>query len=59
MKAPPARVGQSAEAIRQSIVDPNDVISEGFAEGVMPPYSAVPEDQLDALVEYLVAETGG
>jgi cytochrome c oxidase subunit 2 len=51
--------GQSAEEIRQSIVDPNDVISEGFAEGVMPPYGAVPEDQLDALVEYLVTEAGG
>ncbi len=50
--------GQSAEAIRQSIVDPNAVISEGFAEGVMPPYGAVPEDQLEALVDYLATAVG-
>lgn len=50
--------GQSADQVSQSIVEPNAVISEGFSEGVMQAYTSLPDDQLDALVEYLLAEDG-
>lgn len=51
--------GQSADMIRDSIVNPNAVISEGYSEGVMPGYESLPEDQLDALVDYLVTSVEG
>jgi len=46
--------GQSADQVRQSLVDPNAVITEGFSEGIMPSFGSVPEDQLEPLIEYLV-----
>ncbi|NPA06563.1 MAG: cytochrome c [Chloroflexi bacterium] len=47
--------GMSAEEyIRQSIVDPNAYIVEGFPEGLMPSYSDLPPEQIDALVAYLM-----
>ena len=51
--------GQSAEQIRESIVRPDAVISEGFGPGIMIEYGQLPEDQLDALVEFLVTATDG
>ena len=51
--------GQSADQIRQSLVDPNAVIAEGFSEGIMPPFDTVPEDQLEPLIEYLVDSVAG
>ena len=51
--------GQSAEQIRESIVRPDAVISEGFGPGIMTEYGQLPEDQLDALVEFLVTATDG
>ncbi len=52
--------GQSADAIRTSIIDPADTISDGFPEGTMPSdYSDVlDETQLDILVEYLKTNAG-
>jgi hypothetical protein len=52
--------GQSADAIRTSIIDPGDTISEGFPDGTMPSdYSDVlDETQLDILVEYLQTNAG-
>lgn len=51
--------GQDAAAIKQSIVEPNAKVSEGFAEGIMPPnYGEVLTPQeIDALVTYLAQAT--
>jgi hypothetical protein len=50
----------SEEEIRQSIVDPNATIEEGFSPGVMPVGfgDSLSGEQLDTLVEYL-AEVAG
>ena len=45
--------GQSVDQVRQSLVDPNAVITEGFAEGIMPSFGDVPPDQLEPLIEYM------
>ena len=47
--------GMSAEDIRESIVDPNAEIEEGFAPNIMPGNfgQTIPKDRLDALVDYL------
>jgi cytochrome c oxidase subunit 2 len=51
--------GQDAEAIRESIVDPEAQISEGFSGGLMPNYGqSLSEEQVDALVEYLTEVSG-
>jgi cytochrome c oxidase subunit 2 len=50
--------GQSAEAIRESLVDPGAVISEGFSGG-MPPFDNLSDEELDALVEYLITSVEG
>ena len=48
------------EFVRESIVNPNAYVEPGYARGVMPPYDQLPEQQLDALVEFLVdASRGG
>ena len=50
------------EFVRESIVSPDAYIEPGFSEGVMPQtYDELAEEQLDALVQYLVqqAEDGG
>jgi cytochrome c oxidase subunit II len=56
-----ARAGQPLEEfIRESIVDPDGYIERGFARGVMPrTYADLPDQQLDALVQYLVQQSGG
>ncbi len=47
--------GMSAEEyIRQSIVDPNAYTVEGFPEGLMPAYSDLSPEQIDALVAFLM-----
>jgi cytochrome c oxidase subunit 2 len=52
--------GQSEEAVRESIVDPNAVISEGYQPDVMPPNfgETLSEEQLNALVAYLLEAAG-
>ena len=55
--------GQDAEMIMQSIQDPQSELSEGFEdqEGVMPVYdeNAIPEEDLQGLIDYLIESTGG
>ena len=53
--------GQSAAMIRESIVDPNKVITKGYGADIMPQtYSeTIPEEDLNALVTYLVESTKG
>jgi cytochrome c oxidase subunit II len=47
------------EFVRESIVNPDAYVEPGFAEDVMPEtYADLPEEQLDALVEYLVQQAG-
>ncbi len=49
-----------AEFVRQSIVDPNAVLADGYQEGVMPKTfgDTLTPDALDALVAYLSGEEG-
>jgi cytochrome c oxidase subunit 2 len=50
----------SEEHIRQSIEDPDADVTEGFAPGLMPRYGdSLSEEQVDALVEYLMEVKGG
>jgi cytochrome c oxidase subunit 2 len=43
------------EFVRESIVDPNEYVEPGFSANVMPAtYNELPEEQLDALVQYLI-----
>jgi cytochrome c oxidase subunit 2 len=47
------------EFVRESIVNPDAYVEPGFSEDVMPEtYADLPEQQLDALVEYLVQQAG-
>jgi cytochrome c oxidase subunit II len=49
----------SEEEIRQSIVDPDATIEEGFQPGLMPRYGdSLSEEQVDALVQYLQEVAG-
>jgi cytochrome c oxidase subunit 2 len=51
--------GQSEEEIRESIVDPEAQITEGFQPGLMPRYGdSLSEEQVDALVQYLTEVSG-
>jgi cytochrome c oxidase subunit 2 len=54
-------VGRDAEFVRQSIVDPDAVVAEGYQPGVMPKDfgDRLSQEQLDGLVEYLLASVGG
>jgi len=45
--------------IRTSITDPNAYIQKGYPRNVMPPFSSLPKDQLDALVQYLIQSSKG
>jgi cytochrome c oxidase subunit II len=45
--------------VRQSIVDPNAYVQPGFPQNLMPSFSTLPGDQLDALVTYLIASSKG
>jgi cytochrome c oxidase subunit 2 len=40
--------------IHDSIVDPNKYVQPGYHPNIMPPFSSLPKDQLDALVQYLI-----
>jgi cytochrome c oxidase subunit 2 len=53
--------GKDADFIRDSILDPDSEIAEGFQPGVMPKdYGETLSDaELDTLVKYLVEATGG
>ena len=48
-----------APFIKQSIVDPNAVITKGYQPGVMPGTfgTTIPATQLNALVAYIAANT--
>lgn len=50
-----------ADYVRQSIVDPNAVVVEGFQPGVMPQTfgDSLSSDELDALVAYVSGEEAG
>ena len=50
------RAGKPLQAfVRESIVQPDAYVEEGFTAGVMPKtYADLPEEQIDALVQYLV-----
>jgi cytochrome c oxidase subunit 2 len=51
--------GKSTAYIRQSIVDPNAVITPGYSAGIMPQNfkDTIPQSQLNALVSYLAQVT--
>jgi cytochrome c oxidase subunit II len=51
--------GQDEEFIRQSIVDPNAEIADGYQEGIMPPNygDTLSPEEVDALVTYLTEAT--
>jgi cytochrome c oxidase subunit 2 len=42
--------------VRESIVDPNASVVPGFPKNVMPPFSQLPKNELDALVQYLTTK---
>ncbi len=45
--------------VRESILDPNAYVARGYPPNVMPKtYTELPEDQLDALVQYLLKGQG-
>ena len=51
---------RSEAYIRESIVEPEADITEGFSPGLMPRYGdSLSEEQVDALVEYLMEVRGG
>jgi cytochrome c oxidase subunit 2 len=45
--------GKNAEYIRESIVNPNAEVAEGFPQGVMPSYDQLESKQLADLVAFL------
>jgi cytochrome c oxidase subunit 2 len=45
--------------VRESIVDPNAYVQPGFPKNLMPSFSTLPKDQLDALVTYLIDSSKG
>jgi cytochrome c oxidase subunit II len=50
----------SEEQIRQSIVEPDAEVTPGFQPGLMPRYGdSLSEEQVDALVQYLMEVKGG
>lgn len=56
-----ADAGQPLEEfVRESIVNPDAYVEPGFSDDVMPEtYADLPQNQLDALVDYLVQQAGG
>ena len=51
--------GLGEEELRQSIVEPDAEIAEGFSSGLMPRYGdSLSEEQVDALVQYLTEVAG-
>ena len=54
------QAGKPLEAfVKESIVDPNAYVQPGFPKNLMPPFSTLPKDQLDALVTYLIDSSKG
>ena len=54
------QAGKPLEAfVKESIVDPNAYVQPGFPKSVMPPFSTLPKDQLDALVKFLITSSKG
>jgi cytochrome c oxidase subunit 2 len=53
------RAGEPLEAfVRESIVDPDAYVEQGYERGVMPgTFADLPKEQLDALVKFLVDST--
>ena len=48
------RANQPVEQFTErSIVEPDDYVEQGYQPGVMPDYSKLSDDDLEALVEYL------
>ena len=49
-------VGKDAAYVKQSIIDPNAVIAQGYPSGVMPQdfEQQIPGKDLDALVQYIL-----
>ncbi len=48
------------EFVRESIVNPDAYVEPGFSDDLMPEtYDELPDEQLDALVDYLVQQAGG
>ena len=51
---------EPGDFVRESIVDPDAVVAEGYPAGVMPEtYGELPDEQVDALVQYLLEPTQG
>ena len=47
-----------AAYVRESILDPNALVAEGYAENLMPPLgAALGEAQVDALVKFILEAT--
>jgi mono/diheme cytochrome c family protein len=44
------------EYIRESILNPNVYTVDGYASGLMPSYSTLPEDQIEAMVQMLLLQ---
>ncbi len=45
-----------AAYVRESILDPNALLAEGYAENLMPPLgAALDEAQVDALVKFILS----
>jgi hypothetical protein len=46
--------------VRESIVNPNAYVEKGYPPNVMPQtFKSLPPDQLDALVQFLIASSKG
>jgi mono/diheme cytochrome c family protein len=50
--------GQSADFIREQIVDPNSDIAQGYPPDVMPAFADLPPEELDGLVAFLQSGEG-
>jgi cytochrome c oxidase subunit 2 len=51
------QAGKPLEAfVHESIVDPNAYVQPSYPKNVMPPFSQLPKNELDALVQYLITK---
>ena len=49
--------GSPEEFVRESILNPDAEVTEGFQPGVMPPFEGkLTDQQVQALIEYLLGE---
>ncbi len=53
--------GQDANEIETSIRNPEEMLSAGFESGIMPVFdeNAIPDENLQELIDYLIESTGG